>query len=67
MLTRALVCGAMGLARLLELVHSQRNLAKQGAVEEGEGSRRTFPIMVALFGIERMNGSCFARHMMSPT
>ena len=48
MLIRALVCGAMGLARLLELVHSQRNLAAQGSVEEGEASRSTFPIMVAL-------------------
>jgi methyltransferase len=48
MLIRALVCGAMGLARLVELAHSQRNLTKQGAVEEGAASRRTFPIMVAL-------------------
>jgi methyltransferase len=48
MLIRAIVCGAMGLARLVELVHSRRNLENQGPVEEGEGSRRTFPIMVAL-------------------
>jgi methyltransferase len=48
MLIRFLVCGAMAGARLLELVHSQRNLAAQADLEEGEWSRRTFPLMVGL-------------------
>jgi methyltransferase len=48
MLIRILVCGFMALARLLELVHSQRNLAAQGPVAEGELSRRSFPLIVAL-------------------
>ena len=48
MLIRLLVCGAMGLARLVELAHSQRNLKRLGPVAEGELSRRTFPLMVAL-------------------
>jgi methyltransferase len=48
MLTRLFVCGAMGLARLVELVYSKRNLAEKQSVEEGELSRRTFPLMVLL-------------------
>lgn len=38
----------MALARMLELVHSRRNLAAQGPVEEGNLSQRTFPLIVAL-------------------
>src|SRR4051794_10888505 len=48
MVIRLAVCGSMALARLLELVHSRRNLAAQGSVHEGELSKRTFPLMVAL-------------------
>lgn len=48
MLTRAIVCGAMAIARLVELGYSRRNLAKRASAEEGAWSRRTFPLMVSL-------------------
>jgi methyltransferase len=48
MLIRTLVCGYMAAARLVELAYSRRNLAKHEAVQEGDWSRRTFPLIVAL-------------------
>jgi methyltransferase len=47
-LTRALVCGYMAAARLLELWRSRGNIDASGPVREGEWSRRTFPLVVAL-------------------
>lgn len=38
----------MGAARLVELAHSRRNLSGAGESREGEGSRKTYPLMVAL-------------------
>jgi methyltransferase len=48
MLIRLVVCGSMALARVLELIHSRRNLAAQGSVEEEELSKRTFPLIAIL-------------------
>lgn len=46
---RLLVCGAMAVARLAELAYSKRNIAAAaGEGTEGEGSRATYPLMVAL-------------------
>jgi methyltransferase len=42
------VCGLMGLARLVELRQSRRNVASQGAGSEGEMSHRSYPAMVVL-------------------
>jgi methyltransferase len=47
-LIRLLVCGGMATARLLELAYSRRNIASFPASREGAGSRRTFPLVVAL-------------------
>jgi methyltransferase len=38
----------MGAARLVELAFSRRNIKSLGPSREGAGSKRTFPIMVAL-------------------
>ncbi len=48
MLTRLLVCGYMAGARLAELAYSRRNIGSFDASEEGQWSRRTFPLIVAL-------------------
>ena len=48
MLIRVAVCGAMGLARLVELGWSQRNIQGAGPAREGPLSRRTFPLVVLL-------------------
>lgn len=48
MLTRVVVCGAMGFARLAELAWSRRNIRGGGAAREGEWSRRTFPLIFLL-------------------
>ena len=48
MLTRLVVCAAMGAARLLELRLSKAHLAEAGDAREGVWSRRTFPVMVVL-------------------
>src|SRR4051812_33644401 len=48
LLIRLVVCGSMALARVLELIHSRRNLAAQGSVEEEELSKRTFPLIAIL-------------------
>lgn len=48
MLIRLLVCGAMGGARLLEAVHSRRNIASSGPTFEGPWTRRTYPLIVML-------------------
>jgi len=47
-LIRALVCGGMAFARILELVHSKRNIEAAGESDEGRWSRRTFPAVAAL-------------------
>ena len=44
---RALVCGAMALARLAELRLSRRNIGRSGAATEGAWSRATYPLIVA--------------------
>ena len=46
MLIRTLVCGYTAAARLVELALSRRNLRSSGPSEEGEWSRRTFPLVV---------------------
>ena len=48
MLIRTLVCGLMAAARLIELAYSRRNLKPQGPAREGDWTRRTFPLIVAL-------------------
>ncbi len=48
MLIRFLVCLAVAASRLLELAYSRRNIGEVGPTEEGEWSRRTYPLMVAL-------------------
>jgi methyltransferase len=48
MLTRLLVCSAMGLARLAELRLSRSNLSESDDAREGGWSRRSYPVMVAL-------------------
>lgn len=45
---RFAVCMAMGAARLIELACSHRNISGAGENREGEGSRKTYPLMVAL-------------------
>lgn len=39
---------AMGAARLIELAYSRRNISGAGESREGGGSRKTYPLMVAL-------------------
>ena len=48
MLTRLTVCGYIGLARLIELAFSRRNIARQTDAVEGVWSRRSFPLVVLL-------------------
>jgi len=48
MIARAIVCGLMGAARLIELAISRRNIQGNAESAEGEWSRRTFPLIVAL-------------------
>ena len=48
MLIRLLACGGMGVARLLEVGWSRRNLRSRGAATEGAWTRRTFPLIVAV-------------------
>jgi methyltransferase len=43
-----LVCGLMGVARLIELAISRRNIQRNAESAEGDWSRRTFPLIVAL-------------------
>jgi methyltransferase len=45
---RALICAIVGGSRLVELAHSRRNIERSGPVTEGEWSRRTYPLIVAL-------------------
>jgi methyltransferase len=45
---RFAVCASMAAARLLELRYSRRNMRRSGAATEGQWSRRTYPLMVAL-------------------
>ena len=45
---RVLACGSMAAARLVELVHSRRNLRNSGLTVEGPWSARTYPAMVLL-------------------
>lgn len=45
---RASVCGLMGLARLVELAWSRRNLAGSIQAREREWSRRVYPLIVLL-------------------
>ncbi len=39
---------AMGAARLIELAYSRRNISGAGKSREGDGSRKTYPLMVVL-------------------
>ena len=48
MLIRLCACEAMGGARLAELALSRRNMAESGEAAEGEWSRATYPLVVAL-------------------
>lgn len=48
MLIRSLFCGAMAVARLLELAYSRHNLRHSTEMNEGEASRSTFPFIVAV-------------------
>ncbi len=48
MLIRLLVCMGMASARLLELVHSRRNVARSGPTIEGPWSRATYPLVIAI-------------------
>jgi methyltransferase len=50
-LTRALVCGYMAAARLLELRLSRHNIEESGPSGEGQASRRSYPLIVALHSI----------------
>ena len=60
---RAVVCGFMGLARLVELAWSRRNVEGSGQTRERQWSRRLYPLIVLvhatvivgtlLFGRER--------------
>ena len=52
MLIRALVCGGIGLARLLELVYSRRNLRSYPDAIPGPWSRRTYPLIVLVHVID---------------
>ncbi len=59
MLTRLLICAAMGAARLGELAWSKRNLDGAAAPVEGELSRQTYPLMVALHTVTIVGTALF--------
>lgn len=48
MLIRFAVCVLMGAARLVEVAYSRRNIARSSETREGDQSRQTYPLMVAL-------------------
>jgi hypothetical protein len=48
MLMRAAICAAMGMGRLAELGWSRRNIESGGPTTEGDWSRATYPLIVAL-------------------
>lgn len=59
MLTRLLICAAMGGARLGELAWSKRNLRDSAAPAEGELSRQTYPVMVGLHTVTIVGTALF--------
>ncbi|MGI8925152.1 MAG: isoprenylcysteine carboxylmethyltransferase family protein [Tepidiformaceae bacterium] len=65
-MTRLVVCAAMGGARLLELRLSRRNLAAAGPTSEGDWTRRTYPLMVALHAAVIVGTALKGRRKASP-
>ncbi len=48
MMLRAIVCGFMGLARLVELAWSRRNVETIGQTRERTASRRVYPLILLI-------------------